>query len=34
VYIFDGGKLAREHVYLDEGRLRHALTRAEERASA
>jgi predicted ester cyclase len=27
VYAFEGGKLARESVYLDEGRLRHELTR-------
>jgi steroid delta-isomerase-like uncharacterized protein len=27
VYTFENGKLAREHVYLDEGRLRHALTK-------
>jgi hypothetical protein len=33
VYVFDGGLLAREHVYLDEGRLRHQLTRREDEAS-
>lgn len=28
VYLFEDGRLAREHVYLDEGRLRRSLTRA------
>jgi hypothetical protein len=27
VYLFEGGRLAREHVYLDEARIRHVLTR-------
>ena len=27
IYSFESGRLAREHVYLDEGRLRHMLTR-------
>jgi catechol 2,3-dioxygenase-like lactoylglutathione lyase family enzyme len=31
VYRFEGAKLASEHVYLDEGRLRHQLTKAEGR---
>jgi predicted ester cyclase len=29
VYEFENGKLARENVYLDEGRLRHILTKPE-----
>jgi hypothetical protein len=29
VYEFEDGKLARENVYLDEGRLRHLLTKPE-----
>jgi len=32
IYAFEGGRLAYEHVYLDEGRLRHQLTRAEDEA--
>jgi hypothetical protein len=32
VYVFEGGKLAREHVYMDEGRLRHELTKPAESA--
>jgi hypothetical protein len=28
VYMFEAGLLAEEHVYLDEGRLRHQLSRA------
>jgi predicted enzyme related to lactoylglutathione lyase len=30
VYVFEDGKLARENVYLDEGRLRHLLTKPGE----